>query len=962
MGGGTQSKNTIQAEIPVLYQPQNSVTTYRFSKMTTSTTELTTALQALPQEWALTTVNQKKAYFAGWQQTGLARESIEQEIASGKADGFGILTGELSGGLIAIDCDGHEPHARFREILGGEIPETVSFASGKEGRAQYLYSIPQEHWANISTKKEGSPKDGGQLEFRWNGCYSVLPPSAHPETDGYHWINSPDDCSIAPLPEKALEHLLTLCKPKVSPVKPAPKKAGDVPPIPLKRCLSNAHRQALENGVGEGLRSNTAISLGRDLLGCAAWLDALNEPYSGDAQSLYIEYCNRCSPPIKDSERGATWRSANNYPPEPAISDAEAFQNCIEKWKREHGVTATERPVESNTTPLMDAVTAAVNNLSGAGLTAELAAIAEKYKRSVGTIKEMAAQILDGIESANVEMGTQESIEWLQNVKTNNLDIADVLPLSIADPLKKVADSIGHNHEPYALAALFAAGGIANIKTWVKVTDTFRQPPTIYVAFVAKSGTKKTALYKTVFERPFGVMQTRVNDIYKEEFTKFEDELQVWEATPKENRKKKPVEPRKYVLYSPDATIEGLVNRAAEQQRASVFYTCDELNSIFRSANSYKNKGSDEEALLIYYEGQRVQKVRADSVTTSDDEIRFAVMGTIQPKVLMGSVKDDDANGGLSRFLCCPLHREPKLLKRKLGIDLNGFLVGIYEAINKFPATELEFDQEAFDFYNNTQLEWEKKADTKGDGWESNIWSKAGGYLVRLSGALHLLECGLSGDTDNGIPPILQPTIGVETVRKAKILTDYCINFNVSMAIKQSGVVSPKLQMLIELSRAKGINGLSVVDAASALRESINGKQTKPKSEVVIGHFLAIKTMGLGTVEKTARSYKLFSPEISPSCPSRAESQSSKDFESGLGSRLVKPSSPSCCPDEEVFSSPESQLGLLGLTSPVARPVESFAHIGIQPIGTTRTNFPGKSEIENPDQEEVGTIEDEDFN
>jgi Bifunctional DNA primase/polymerase, N-terminal len=313
--------------------------------MTTST-ELTAALHALPQEWALTPVNQKRAYFAGWQQTGLARGSIKQEITSGKADGFGIITGKLSGGLIAIDCDGHEPHATFRKILGGEIPKTVSFASGKEGRAQYLFSVPQEHRVNISTKREGDANNGGQLEWRWNGCHSVLPPSAHPETAGYYWVNSPDECSIAQLPEKALEHLLNLCKPKVSSAKPAPKKADNVPPIPLERCLSNAHREALENGVGEGLRSNTAISLARDLLGCAACLEALDEPYTGDAQSLYIEYCNRCSPPIDDRERDSTWQSANKYSPEPSISNPDAFQNCIDKWKREHGV---ERPV-SNTT------------------------------------------------------------------------------------------------------------------------------------------------------------------------------------------------------------------------------------------------------------------------------------------------------------------------------------------------------------------------------------------------------------------------------------------------------------------------------------------------------------------------------------------------------------------------------------------------------------------------------------
>jgi Bifunctional DNA primase/polymerase, N-terminal len=459
----------------------------------TSTTELTTALQALPQSWALTPVNQKKAYFGGWQQTGLARGSIEQEITSNKADGFGILTGELSGGLIAIDCDGHKPHARFTEILGGEIPETVSFASGKDGRAQYLYSVPQEHWASIATKKEGDPNEGGQLEWRWSGCYSVLPPSAHPETDGYYWVKSFDDCEIAELPEKALEHLQKLCKPKdKAPAKPAPKKAGDVPPIPLERCLSNAHRQALESGAGEGNRSNTAISLARDLLGCAAFLDVLDEPYSGDPQSLYFEYCDRCSPPIDERERAATWRSANNYSPEPSISDDDAFQNCIDKWKKEHGVTATERPVESNTTPLMDDVTAAVKNLSGAGLTAELAGIAKKHDRPVSSIEKMATQIQEEIDRTSDDGGELRRLLTAQDFDPISALSNPLRELLAAEATRWSLPTIG-----YVASLLTVALSVTKTTTRLWAMNT-EGKPVIWLGLVGTSNSGKSESLNTI--------------------------------------------------------------------------------------------------------------------------------------------------------------------------------------------------------------------------------------------------------------------------------------------------------------------------------------------------------------------------------------------------------------------------------------------------------------------------------
>jgi uncharacterized protein (DUF927 family) len=313
-------------------------------------TALTTTLSALPTTWVLTPVNGKKApYTNDWQKISVTREAIAQDIRNGKAQGFGIVTGERSGGIMAIDCDGHVPHALFKEILGGDIPRTVAFTSGKDGRAQYLFSIPEDYWVSIKTKKVGDANDGGMLEFRWDGCQSVLPPSVHPETGSYKWIDSPDTTTIAPLPDAVLAYLLKPKQhPEPLPTEPKPKPVfttGYIPPIPIERCLSKEHRAALENGVSEGNRDDMGCSLARDLIGVASYVPSIQFDYKsshyqlpidGDPEQLLWDYCQRCSPPLSQADCDRIYKSALSYNPAPSISDEDSLKNCLRAWCKEH--------------------------------------------------------------------------------------------------------------------------------------------------------------------------------------------------------------------------------------------------------------------------------------------------------------------------------------------------------------------------------------------------------------------------------------------------------------------------------------------------------------------------------------------------------------------------------------------------------------------------------------------------
>jgi len=178
-------------------------------------------LELIPQDWALTPLRGNKApYRKAWQhERPLNRTQIIAEIEGGFAKGYGIRTGTISGGIAALDFDGSSAMQKALELSGDEpLPDTVSFTSNRPGREQRLYTIPQEYWGAMRTTKiktgvvgdDGKPE---QLELRWDGCQSVLPPSVHPTTGHYRWRRSPQEVAIAPAPMWVIEAMLAKPEP-----------------------------------------------------------------------------------------------------------------------------------------------------------------------------------------------------------------------------------------------------------------------------------------------------------------------------------------------------------------------------------------------------------------------------------------------------------------------------------------------------------------------------------------------------------------------------------------------------------------------------------------------------------------------------------------------------------------------------------------------------------------------------
>ena len=108
---------------------------------------------------------------------------------------IGLLLGKASAGIVAIDFDGSTVVEFWNALFENTQysydwikNNTTVFTSGKTGRSQALFKVPMEYWNDV-TKIVLPIVEGEQLEFRWNGSQSVLPPSKLNDGRNYKWIN-----------------------------------------------------------------------------------------------------------------------------------------------------------------------------------------------------------------------------------------------------------------------------------------------------------------------------------------------------------------------------------------------------------------------------------------------------------------------------------------------------------------------------------------------------------------------------------------------------------------------------------------------------------------------------------------------------------------------------------------------------------------------------------------------------
>jgi hypothetical protein len=199
-----------------------------------------------PDGWAFVPVAGKATFVKEWSTKPLTRiECMTAYQLRQDYVGLGVVTGSFSGGLLALDIDGHDADERYREVAGEEYEpygeeKTMSWTSGKPGRRQILYQVPKRLVAELEHVKtlilrtddgkwhlghgDTNRGAGGDVDvisgaayeevvLRFNACQSVVPGSPHPDTkQPYRFLNY-NEGQVATAPQWVLDVLRPHRKP-----------------------------------------------------------------------------------------------------------------------------------------------------------------------------------------------------------------------------------------------------------------------------------------------------------------------------------------------------------------------------------------------------------------------------------------------------------------------------------------------------------------------------------------------------------------------------------------------------------------------------------------------------------------------------------------------------------------------------------------------------------------------------
>ena len=197
----------------------------------------------------------------------------------------GIVCGQVSGGVIAIDIDIHgdvDGTATLKdwETAHGKLPETWTQITGSGGK-QLFYRASREIRPSVNDKIG--------IDIRGDGSYVVAPPSLHPCGEYYEWSISPDDMEIADADDRVYA-FIDYVRPHGSGLDGKPKERFFLP-------------DEIDHPRNETLFK----------YGCSLREKGLSDVEISDL--LHLANSTRCKPPLSEAELNKIIRSVCGYAP-----------------------------------------------------------------------------------------------------------------------------------------------------------------------------------------------------------------------------------------------------------------------------------------------------------------------------------------------------------------------------------------------------------------------------------------------------------------------------------------------------------------------------------------------------------------------------------------------------------------------------------------------------------------------
>ncbi|WP_414546404.1 DUF3987 domain-containing protein [Nostoc sp. CCY0012] len=773
--------------------------------------QLLSGLKLIPPNWALTPVlGNKNPYRADWNQAvPMSRRQLIAIIEGGDTvtgkdskfykiypQGYGLRTGKWSGGILALDADGAAAQNLLNQM--GELPKTVSFTSGKPGRCQYLVRVPKEYWSVIETKKintgiKGEDGKDQLLEFRWHGCQSVLPPSVHPETGRYQWVNSPKDIEVAESPTWLIEYFLNN---SATGANKAAIKAELLPSsdVPLYQCLSRDDRELIDSGVGEGSRDDSGAKLARNLIGTAARLNQLGYQFFGDPRALFDDYCSRCSPPLSTKDAERIWRSAEKSNPTPTLTD-DAIENCVKAWKynqskgigsnREQAIapraTADIKPMGEQLSgdeliTHVDRLIAEELPLSKvkAALGKNINVYHERLKEQEQSLdRDVAAKQLPSLFEAQKAKLLPHQVLWGDGGK-------------LAKLMTEVASNMPVKPE-FLLTTLFPVAGSrigTSSQLVINASTNYTATCIFWSCIVAETGKIKTPAQSAVI-KPLMRMESEEYENWKVAVEDYKNDMKKAAKT-NDPMPDEPSPRKRFVVHS--CTTETRMKRHGENPRGLLYHR-DEWIGFLSGLNKYRNgKGDDEQIDLSEFNGDALLKDVMDSEKSVFlEQSAISRTGNTQTDVLKAFMADknfSDASGKFARWLFCFGDDAPDAYidlftsDDGTGNKFQDELTWLYKSLDRLPERDYLLSDDAkriYQAYQHKIIDWSKNERHPG---LRAAYPKLQTYLGRFALLLHLVNAVLAGKQPdvsvNG--RTMQAAVNVVNFYLAQVKLLYAIN------------------------------------------------------------------------------------------------------------------------------------------------------------------------------------------
>ncbi len=704
--------------------------------------------------------------------------SLKGQIRKIPLQGYGLLTGrpiKVEGNtyyLMAVDQDGPSAISKIAELSQeNPLPKTVAFASGREGRCQYLFLIPEHYKNAIKTKKIktgaiGDDGKGEQLEFRWTNLQSVLPPSVHPTTGEYRWVagRAIDETEIALAPDWIIQQMLVEGN-RQSGVRnstPFPTHDSPIPRSDIDYALSylNALSPFRADDYDQWLTVGMALHSVDDSLvdEWDSWSSQSAKYKSGDCHQKWRSFSAGGGVKLGTLAHMAKqdgWQSPSSnrsqftsyYPQsEPKFSSRNHNSNRYESNTKGNPSSQTENRERVKIRELLLKILE--QNLSAAELTEALNQLSASWGWSVRELRTLLEQIESDLERQDNRSEHRQQLQQLASYQQRSLDLSCYLPQSIAEPITKVANWMEAPTAAYLVVLLSAIASCCDPRTRIIVKESinFIEPAIIYGGIVTESGQRKSPVLNAILD---GVKQLQAEEESRYQIAKadYDRAYQAWQGQ-KDSlsdaawQDREPTAPQPLKEFFIDkTTIEAIDRIKGAQPDTAFLWIKDELSGLFSSYGAYKKgKGEDRESVLSSWNGRGIKKNLKGGERVFVPYDAMSIIGAIQDTTLQKLMGDlDDAQGEWGRFLWALIPLKALRLPRHDTKFQLAFLKSLYQVARSLAPQQYRFDAAAQQLYDNFhwQLEQRRVAHPQ-PGMRAAI-SKMEGYTARLALVLHLI-------------------------------------------------------------------------------------------------------------------------------------------------------------------------------------------------------------------------------